>query len=265
MPPPGYRFVEENLRTAMSCFAASKPEGEALDLPGLRLVFTGIPYAVFNAVMLTDHVDTLTDLRRRLDRAKDYFLRRRAPWSLWLCEDMVDPHVRSFAPALMAEYALEFSSHPPGMLAAPIQPPQRALPRLDYRAIDGTASRVDFCHVMAMAYEGPFATLMDAYNSDSFWQAGFRGVIGYRDGRAITTACTVESETSIGLYAVATVPGEQRRGYGEAVMRHALENAQRESTLKHVVLQSTPKGVSIYQRMGFAHVADFTIYVSLNA
>ena len=248
----------------MSCFAASKPEGEAIDIPGLRLVFTGVPYAVFNAVMLTDAAVTLTDLRRRLDRAKDYFARRQAPWSLWLCEDMLDPHVRMLAPALMAEYALEFSARPPGMLAQTLRPPQRPRPALEYRSIDGAAARVDFCHVMAMAFEGPFASLMEAYNSEAFWQAGFQGVIGYRDGRAVTTACTVASETAIGLYAVATVPGEQRRGYGEAVMRHAVERAQEQSERGRIVLQSTPKGVSIYERMGFEHVADFTIYVANN-
>ena len=262
MPLPGYRFVEENLRTAMSCFAAAKPEGEAIDTPGLRLVFTGVPYAVFNAVMLTEAAGTLADLRRRLDRAKDYFTRRQAPWSLWLCEDLLDRHVLNLAPALMAEYGLEFSARPPGMLAEALQPPQRPMPGLEFRAVDGVAARVDFCHVMAMAFEGPFAGLMEAYNSEAFWRAGFQGVLGYRDGRAVTTACTVASETAIGLYAVATLPGEQRRGYGEAVMREAVTRAQARGTLERVVLQSTPKGVSIYQRMGFAHVADFTIYVS---
>ena len=262
MPPPGYRFVEENLRTAMSCFAASKPEGEAIDVPGLRLVFTGVPYAVFNAVMLTDAVVTLTDLRRRLDRAQAYFARRSFPWSLWLCEDMLDPHVRSLAPALMAEYALEFSAHPPGMLADALRAPVRRMPALDYRTIEGSAARVDFCHVMAMAFEGPFASLMDAYNSDRFWQAGFRGVIGFHQGRAVTTACTVTSERAIGLYAVATLPAEQRKGYGEAIMREAVARAQAATGLERIVLQSTPAGRSIYHQMGFAEVADFTIYVS---
>jgi len=259
MPLPGYRYVEENLRTAMSCFAASKPEGEAVDVPGLRLVFTGVPFAVFNAALLTEPVGTLTEFRRRLERARDFFERRRSPWSLWICEELMDVHVAKLTPSLVCEYGLQYSSHPPGMLAERLRPPQRVLPSLDCQPIDTPARRIDFCHVMSMAFEGPFAGLMEAYSSEEFWNAGFRGLIGYRDGRAITTACLVTSESCAGLYAVATIPAEQRKGYGEAVMRQVL--AKQDHTGR-VVLQSTASGISTYERMGFAHVADFTIYVS---
>lgn len=264
MPRPGYRYVEENLRAAMSCFATSKPAGEALDAPGLRLVYTGIEVPVFNPVLLTDDVQTFTDLRRRLERAREYFARKRIGWSAWLCEDMLEPHVRSLVPALVAEYGLEVSAHPPGMLAEKLAPPTRKLPPLDYRPVDDAATRVDFCHVMSVAYEGPFATLMEAYDSPPFWASGFEGWIGYLDGRAVTTACTVATPDAIGLYAVSTLHNYRRKGYGEAVMRLAVAQAAKKYAIERVVLQSTPSGLSLYRRMGLAAVTDFAIYLSQN-
>lgn len=256
----GHRIIEENLRVAMSCFARSTAEGEAIDLPGVRLVFTGVREGVFNAVMLTEPVAFLSDLRRRLERARDYFLRRRFPWSMWLCEDMLDPGLVRLLPALMAEYDLSFSSRPPGMIAEQLAEPERKLPTLEFRPIGDTTTRIDFCHLMAIAFEGPFAATLDAYNAAEFWHGDFKGFLGYApDGRAITSACTVQSETSTGIYAVATVVSERRRGYGEAVMRHALAA---NGASAPVVLQSSAKGLSLYQQMGFQRETDFVIYVS---
>lgn len=262
MPLPAYRYVEENLRAAMTCFAASKPEGEAIDAPGLRLVYTGIDVPVFNLALLAEPVQTFTDLRRRLDRARDYFARKKIGWSLWLCEDLVEPYVRSLVPALIAEYGLESSSHPPGMLAEKLRSPTRKTPLLEYRPVAAAASRVDFCHVMSVAYEGPFSTLMEAYDSTTFWQSGFEGWIGYLGGQAVTTACTVTTTDAVGLYAVATLNEYRRKGFGEAVMRLAVAEAARKYGVERAVLQATPSGLSLYRRMGFEAVTDFGIYLA---
>ena len=45
----------------------------------------------------------------------------------------------------------------------------------------GATARLDFCHVMSVAFEGPFAVLLEAYQDAAFWDADFAGWIGYRD------------------------------------------------------------------------------------
>lgn len=246
------------MRAAMSCFARSKSEGEAIDLPGLRLVYSGVGQAVFNAALLTEPIETVGDIRRRLERARDYFDRREQPWSLWLSEEWLTDDVRHAARAVIGDVGLYFSSNPPGMLAEKLATPRRSAPKLDFRKIGDASTRIDFCHVMSMAFEGPFPMLMDAYNSDSFWAGEFQGWLGYHEGRAVTSACTVPTESAIGLYAVSTSPGEQRKGYAEAVMRHAI--AQHEP--KPLALQSSPAGISLYKQLGFEIVSNITIWVS---
>ena len=231
-----------------------------MDLPGLRLVYSSIGQAVFNAAMLTEAVQTGAELRRRLERARDYFARRNQAWSLWLSEEwLADAEVRHEADRIFGECGLTFSSNPPGMLAARLAAPRRAVPRLEFRRIGDPLTRIDFCHVMSMAFEGPFATLLEAYNRNEFWEGAFEGWVGYHEGRAVTSACTVATPEAVGLYAVATSPHEQRKGYGEAVMRQAVAHYGDE---RPVVLQSSPAGLSLYQQMGFEIVSNFSIWVS---
>ena len=130
------------------------------------------------------------------------------------------------------------------------------------RQILAGTTRLDFCHVMSMAFEGPFPVLLDAYQEESFWNADFIGWIGYRDGQAIATACTVTDGDAVGVYAVATVPSEQGKGCGEAMVRHAVQAAQERFGVEATVLQTSVQGMPLYRRLGYQTVADFTIYVA---
>ena len=70
------------------------------------------------------------------------------------------------------------------------------------------------------------------------------------------------SDGVVGVYNVGTLPGHQRRGYGEAIMRHALEKAREETGLERTILQSTAQGLPIYQRMGYRTVTRVLVYSS---
>jgi ribosomal protein S18 acetylase RimI-like enzyme len=90
----------------------------------------------------------------------------------------------------------------------------------------------------------------------------FIGYVGYAAGEPVSTAAVVIGGGAIGVYNVATLPGEQRRGFGECIMRHALAEARREYGVEPMILQSTPAGARLYQRMGFRTVARVAVYSS---
>ena len=86
---------------------------------------------------------------------------------------------------------------------------------------------------------------------------------GYLDGMPVTTAASVASDGVIGLYNIATAPGYRGRGYAEAITRHAIDAAFRETGLREVALQSTMQGLHLYERMGFRTVTRILVYNSV--
>jgi len=94
---------------------------------------------------------------------------------------------------------------------------------------------------------------------ESYFQVFFDSVfaINFLDIFAVVAGGGV-----LGVYNVATLPGCQRRGFGETVMRHALADAHRRLGLSRVILQSTPAGFRLYERMGFRTVASVAVYAS---
>jgi len=78
----------------------------------------------------------------------------------------------------------------------------------------------------------------------------------------VTTAAVVPGGKALGVYNVATLPDHQHRGYAEVVMRAALEDARRRHGIERSILQSTPAGLRLYQRMGYRTVTRVSVYAS---
>jgi len=60
---------------------------------------------------------------------------------------------------------------------------------------------------------------------------------------------------------VATDANARRKGYGEAIVRHALQKAHESTGLTKSALHATAMGKPVYERIGFRPVADFRWYM----
>ena len=100
----------------------------------------------------------------------------------------------------------------------------------------------------------------EVFDNDTVWDR-FAGYVAYADGEPVSTAAVVMGNDAIGVYNVATVPERASgSGYGEAVMRYAVEDARRQHGVERVILQSTPAGYRLYRRMGFREVTRVAVY-----
>ena len=115
---------------------------------------------------------------------------------------------------------------------------------------------------MSVAFKIPFAVAVEIYGGQNIWQTGFTGYVGYLDGNPVSTTAIMIAAGVIGIYAVGTLPGHQRRGYAEAIMRHAVEQARKTSGIERTVLQSSQAGLPLYVKLGYRSVTEFQVFVS---
>jgi GNAT superfamily N-acetyltransferase len=148
------------------------------------------------------------------------------------------------------------------MEAVALREPAHPLPSPEIRPVADAATRADFNHLMSVAFGVPFSISRQIYDSESTWRAGMKGHVAYLDGAPVATTATVAAAGVIGVYAVATLPEHRRRGFGEVVMRHALECARGETGLTRSVLQSSDAGYSLYQKMGYRTVATYSVFAT---
>ena len=257
-----YLIVDENLRLAMRFFGHATGTGEISPLPGGLAIWSGIDYGVFNIAMLDSPPPAHRGLAEHLADAAHFFKPRTARWSFWLCEDHLDAHELRRARGTLADFGLRPISHPPGMVAPSLAPVRGLLPPLKIEPLETNAQQRSFAENTALSFEIPYAIADAVYAQPQAWHGDYRGVVGIADGRVVAIAAIVETKDAIGVYSLATHPAYRRRGYGETLLRGAVDLAERQSGPRRIVLQASDVGHALYRRLGFRDVTRFTVYLT---
>ena len=119
----------------------------------------------------------------------------------------------------------------------------------------------DFRTIGSLCFHVPPTWFREVFD-DSMPMREFICWVGYSAGLPVATAATVVSHGVIGVYNVATVPDERGKGYAEAITRHAIAEAARQSGLTRVILQATAQGERLYKRLGFREVSRLVVFNS---
>ena len=256
-----FETVALNLRESFRVIAASRTPGEIREFPGVSIASADVTFQMFNAAFLSAPVPTEADLARRIMLPSVHFDARGLEWAYWVCDDWLESRPRRRSRHIFERHGLRHSVDLPGMVAERILPAVKPLPTLEIRRVGDPATRDAFCAIGSICFHVPVPWFREVFDHDSVWDR-FIAWVGYMDGEPVSTTATVIGAGAVGGYNVATMPEHQMRGYGETVMRHAVAEAQRRHGIDRTILQSTPAGHRLYQRMGFRTVTNIAVYAS---
>ena len=253
--------MADNLRESFRVVAAGRVRGEVRELPGVSIASAGVTFQMFNAAFLSAPVESESELQQRILLATSHFNARGLEWAYWICDDWIEPRARRKSRQIFERQGLRHSVDLPGMMADGLAPPVKPLPMLDVRRVGDTATRDAFCAIGSLCFHVPIPWFREVFDNRQVWEK-FAAYVGYYNEEPICTAAVVLSQGILGIYNVATVPDRQRHGFAEAIVRFALTDAHREHGLERTILQSTPAGYRLYQRMGYRQVTRVSVYAS---
>ncbi len=253
--------VAENLRESFRIIAGSRDAGEVRELPGVSIASAGVAFQMFNAAFLSRPVATEAELSRSILMCSMQFNTRGLEWSFWVCEDWLAAKPQRRSRQVFERQGLRRTAELPGLVAEKILQPTRRLPEIEVLRVKDSRTGDDFRGIGSVCFHVPLVWFNEVFDHESVWER-FVAYVGYVDGVPVSTTAIVACGDTIGVYNVATLPDQRRRGYGEAVMRYALAEAERARPSRPVVLQSTQDGLRLYERMGFRTVARFSVYAS---
>ena len=225
---------------------------------GTDYIFSGLPIAFFNIAFVTARGDSADALQARGRAACEWASGKGLPWLMLVTHE-------ALAPGVDATAALDAAGLTPmlpltGMIAQRIAPGRPSPSGLQFQVPDDDAGCAAMIDINSAAYGMSLDAGKPALGRHAFW-AYHAPALGLVGGTPVSSAAVIMAGGHRYVALVATDPAHQRRGYGEAVMRHALDAAVESHGDKPTFLHATDAGRPIYARMGYETVSTHTVFI----
>jgi GNAT superfamily N-acetyltransferase len=252
--------LEESLHqfiTAWRLLARPFPHADLSDKPGLAVSWPNTQFPFYNIVFLTEALNDEDAFRDRVREAVILLRSRQASGLFLLCLDRLTGAARDGFSSVMAQEKLIPALPMTGMVGDVL--PLAGIPHPDLRFVrisDDDTIRI-FAEINCAAYGLPGETALSLVKEHTFWNEHAYGFLAYAGDAPVATATAIINEGCIFLFLVATMPEAQRKGYGNAVVRHALNTAYEATGIKRSVLHATEAGYPVYLRLGYHPTGKF--------
>ena len=249
------------IREAWRLMSRDAPGRREAFVDGIDYIFTGLPIPFFNVAVLTEPSISASALKSSADAARAWAgeTGEAPPWFLIVTHEALEPGVD--ASAILGECGLAAALPLTGMLADRI-PAVDGVPeglRLDTTITDADCAAV--LDINSAAYEMDLGSSKPVLGRQAFWNDHVAALGRVDGGTAVSSAAVMMVDGYRYVALVATDPGHRRRGYAEAVMRHALQSAAATYGEVPSVLHATDAGRPIYARMGYDTISTHTLFM----
>lgn len=216
------------------------------DSGGVTSCFANVPLVFFNISVANRPADTAEELGAILQTAADRAASCEHPSALLLREDWLPPNWKEPVEAAGLSPMMAMT----GMEAGELLPPRRPAPPLEIRRVVDDAGARDLAALNAQAYGFPIEAFECMANM-RLWHADSYAYVGYVDGKPVSSAAALPVAGTVYIALVATLPGEQGKGYADTVMRHAVTQGQQAMGTTRTTLHATDMGQPVYRAMGY--------------
>lgn len=235
--------------------ASATSSGAVFDSPKLSysIAATGVP--LFNMAMLRGSAAPLGEGADLATQAIAEFRRFNVPGILTAPESWLKGNVRSEIESAGMSYLFSLM----GMRTARLNDPERPS-RAEVHELTPEEATEPLARINGLAY-GMEETEWSQLRLPGFWRSGPRAYAVLEHGQPVAVGAAATAERISYLMWMATLPHARQKGYAEAIIRRAWEDAQALDGAKFTVLHATKMGRPVYARLGYVAVAEFPTFV----
>jgi GNAT superfamily N-acetyltransferase len=233
------------------------PRVDGTDRPGLAISWPNTHFPFYNSLFLTEQLTDAHVLQDRVQAAAAYMRARPHGGLFVVCLDNLSGSAKENLAAILARGKFVQSMPMTGMAGdiLPMEAPGHSA--LRFVRISDNSTIQAFAELNCVSYSVPIETSLSLVEEHTLWHERAYGFVAYEADKPVSTATAIINRGCLFLFLVATTPEARRKGYGEAVVRHALQTAYEATGIRRTVLHATEAGYPLYLRLGYHPTGKF--------
>ncbi|WP_158942145.1 GNAT family N-acetyltransferase [Granulicella sp. S190] len=252
--------LEESLHqfvTTWRLLARPFPQADLSDKPSLAVSWPSTHFPFYNMVFLTEELRDTDVLGDRVREAATYLRTNQATGMFLVCLDRLNGTAENSFSSILKQEKLVPAIPMTGMAGDVLPLAGTAHPEVRFVRISDDKTIQTFAEINCAAYGLPAETALSLVKEHTLWSEHAYGFLAYVGDTPVATATAIVNDDCIFLFLVATMPDAQRKGYGNAVVRHALNTAYEATGIMRSVLHATEAGYPVYLRLGYHPTGKF--------
>ena len=251
------KALQVNMHLQMIYFAKHVPSMQMVYEPDATVVRSPIPDDTFNYVLAARFTEN--NALKRITHVVSLFQKQGLPFSWWVGESDTPSNLG----ALLLQKGFVFKETDIGMYKdlAHFKSIQASSP-LTFKRVESTKHLRDFADVIeaiggsSQAFDLIYSQLPPVIYAG---ESSLEMHVAYLENMPVVTGMLVTHANVAGIYYVATIPNQRKKGFGTAMLNHLLERAKKKRYLI-ATLQASEEGLSLYERLGFNRCCQFVEY-----
>ena len=244
---------DHNYFAAWRLLAGASEGGILEEEDGVLVAAPGGTIVWLNIVFVTQ---PLADPQGQLARAFARLDERSLPFLLRIREGL-DGASEHAAEAL----GLRYTDAIPGMALAPLPAAAASPPEgLEVRPVTDAEAFGAFADIIAATFDIERDACRQVLTPRLVEARSAHWYLGYVAGAPVASSALITTDGVAGVHYVGTLASHRRRGFGEAMTRHAIDEGAK-AGCRISTLQASEMGQPIYERMGFRTVTRYKTFV----
>lgn len=246
-----------NMHLQMTCFAKYIPSMEYVWQKDATVICSSINDDMFNYVLFSRIEEK--NISKRIAEISDIFEKKGLPFSWWVSlldkPSSLEHHLFSEG-FQKKEVNTGMYKHLESMSL-----PQRTR-SITIERVESLTDLEKFMNVITAVGGPPDGFKMIHSQVPAILYTGDSSLefyIGYIEGKAVVTGLLVTHLGVAGIYYIATIPTERKKGYATAMMDHLLQRASQKGYTV-ATLQASEEGSHVYEKIGFQSCCKLTEY-----
>lgn len=248
------KAMEENMRFHMTYFARKADVLQLISQSDVTVVKSEISDDTFNYILAARFFEN--NVSDRVTSIIELFQKANLPFSWWIGQSDTPENLAE----ILIEQGLVFKEEDVGMFLKLADFQEVELQKmLRFEKVVSHSELRDFSEIIVSvgghseAFDKIYSKIPEEFYSQ---ENSFEMYVGYLNDQPILSGILVVHADVAGIYYVATIPHQRRKGFGTEMMMHLLIEAKKRGI--HVAtLQASKEGKSLYERLGFTACSTF--------